>query len=110
MKRKEYPCKLSPTGLCRYGGNKSYGYGFVSGTASFCYKDKIWLHDVTICPLIRGGEEMTQDNPETPTLRDQFAMVALTGFIAHYGYPTTDQQMAEGVYTLADAMLEARKK
>lgn len=53
---------------------------------------------------------MTQDNPETPTLIDQFAMAALTGFIAHYGYPTTDQQIAEGVYTLADAMMEARKK
>ncbi len=51
MKVKEYPCPLSTTGVCRYGGNKRYNYGFMSGTSSYCRKDKKWVHDLKDCPL-----------------------------------------------------------
>lgn len=32
----KYPCPLSTTGGCKYGGNKPYNYGFMSGTSSYC--------------------------------------------------------------------------
>lgn len=41
------------------------------------------------------------------TLRDQFAMAALTGLLAYcHG---TDRQLAERAYLLADAMLAVRE-
>lgn len=48
---KEYPCLLSETKMCQYGGNKRYNYGFTSGTSSYCRKDKKWVHDLKQCPL-----------------------------------------------------------
>ena len=47
---KEYPCKLSELGMCQYGGNKHYYYGFVSGTASYCRLAKQWVVDLKKCP------------------------------------------------------------
>ncbi|KKK97355.1 hypothetical protein LCGC14_2653580 [marine sediment metagenome] len=47
----KYPCYKSETGFCKYGGNKSYDYGFVSGTASYCKKAKKWVADLEKCPL-----------------------------------------------------------
>jgi hypothetical protein len=44
---------------------------------------------------------------EMPTLRDQFAMAALTGLLAD-GNPSTDSN-AKFAYQIADAMMEARK-
>jgi len=49
---KEYPCILSPTKLCNYGGNKRYNYGFLSGTAEYCRKIKCWIVDIKDCPKI----------------------------------------------------------
>lgn len=45
---------------------------------------------------------------ETLTLRDQFAMAAITGFLS----PDKNAQKvrAEYAYSIADAMLEARKE
>jgi hypothetical protein len=45
---------------------------------------------------------------QEPTLRDQFAMAALTGLIFKYGtlHPSL---VAEKIYVFADAMMEARK-
>ena len=37
---KEYICSLSLSGTCKYGGNKRFNYGFVSGTAEFCRHPK----------------------------------------------------------------------
>jgi len=51
--------------------------------------------------------------PETKTLRDEFAMAALTGFMADPNVllPTCDfSATAEGLYAIADAMMEERKK
>lgn len=50
---KEYPCPLSPTKMCKYGGNKVYNYGFVSGTASYCRKDKVFVNRLKECPLLK---------------------------------------------------------
>jgi hypothetical protein len=50
---------------------------------------------------------------ETKTLRDEFAMAALTGFMADPNVllPNCDfNATAEGLYAIADAMMEARKK
>lgn len=45
-----------------------------------------------------------------PTLRDQFAMAALTGYIGHGTYAGTDGPViARLAYQVADAMIEARK-
>lgn len=47
------------------------------------------------------------DAPEQPTLRDRFAMAALTGLLAD---PSEDGKgVATRAYGFADAMLEARK-
>jgi hypothetical protein len=62
MKDKEYPCKFSPTGMCKHGGNKHYNYGFVSGTAEYCHLAKIWTSKISKCPkhiiLHQNGEVM----------------------------------------------------
>ena len=45
--------------------------------------------------------------PEQPTLRDRFAMAALTGLLANPG--ETGKDAAKRAYGFADAMLAARK-
>jgi hypothetical protein len=59
---KTFPCKLEKVEnhLCRYAGNKAYNYGFVSGTASYCYLIKKWLHDINECP--KQSNEKINDN------------------------------------------------
>lgn len=52
-------------------------------------------------------EEQRQRWNEQPTLRDQFAMAALTGLLAHEACAATEA--SECAYRYADAMLEARK-
>lgn len=44
-----------------------------------------------------------------PTLRDQFAMAALTGLIASADLEAELHHFALDAYAIADAMLEARK-
>jgi hypothetical protein len=45
----------------------------------------------------------------TPTLRDQFAMAALTGLCAHHGVNSDyDYTIVDAAFTRADAMLAAR--
>ena len=64
---------------------------------------------------------MTEGTMETPTgpyimetvvevvsLRDQFAMAALTGLLA-FEYQSSADQIAKEAYAVADAMLAARK-
>jgi hypothetical protein len=49
----KYPCQLSPTGTCKYAGNKYYNYRFVQGMANFCREpsNKRFVADTTKCPL-----------------------------------------------------------
>lgn len=44
------------------------------------------------------------------TLRDVFATAALNGFVTNNGTDTADGALAEWSYSLADAMIKARKK
>jgi hypothetical protein len=46
-------CPLINNKLCKYGGNKAYNYGFVSGLSSYCRLVKKWVHDLKTCPLIQ---------------------------------------------------------
>ncbi len=61
----------------------------------------------------RGGREnWLVDQKDKLTIRDQFAMVALTGLLAdcqNWDYDKAPD-FAKGAYAFADAMLEARKK
>lgn len=65
------------------------------------------------------GEQIAMNLPEFPSLRDQFAMAALTGNLAYsHVNPSSGNfqencsvdQLAECCYGVADAMMEARKK
>jgi hypothetical protein len=47
---------------------------------------------------------------ETLTLRDQFAMAALTGLLSALEYGNPADHIAQQAYAAADAMLEARKE
>jgi rRNA maturation endonuclease Nob1 len=48
---KYYYCPMLKEGRgCRYGGNKKYNFGFMSGTDSFCRLVKKWVHDLKTCP------------------------------------------------------------
>lgn len=49
--------------------------------------------------------------PEAETLRDRFAMAALAGLIGRdrLRRGTTNEQAAAVAYSIADAMMEARK-
>ena len=51
VKPKLYHCPLSPTKMCRYGGNKVYNYGFMTGASSYCRKDKQFVDKLEKCPL-----------------------------------------------------------
>ena len=56
-RKKKYPCPLAGDERCRYGGNKRFDYGFVSGTAPFCRhpKQKTFVNRMILglieCPL-----------------------------------------------------------
>ena len=43
---------------CQFGGNKSFNYGFYSGTSSYCYKVSKFTHDLKQCP------EVSQESKE----------------------------------------------
>ena len=59
--------------------------------------------------LVGGGAPPADvPAPEAKSLRDEFAMAALTGLLAA-NYEFTDR-IAEETYEMADAMMEARKK
>lgn len=60
--------------------------------------------------LVRNRAEQPNPTPETLTLRDQFAMAALTGIMAHdRDDEYAEEWVANRAYYLADAMLTARK-
>jgi hypothetical protein len=46
---------------CSFGGNRTYNYGFLTGTASFCGKENKFCCDMKKCPLdvMEVGEQPT---------------------------------------------------
>lgn len=55
-------------------------------------------------------DELLTSNNSTMTIRDQFAMSALSGLLARTDYEKFDpDEWANQAYKIADAMLEARK-
>jgi hypothetical protein len=52
--------------------------------------------------------ELRRQLEERPTLRDQFAIATLRAFIRNNKSPFDPKSMADGAYTVADAMMEAR--
>ena len=70
---------------------------------------------VSDTPPCEGVNLPATDGPdssfwETKTLRDEFAMVALTGFAANLNNAAGTEESAHWAYRYADAMMEARKK
>lgn len=54
---------------------------------------------------------IAHDTANLPTLRDQFAMAALSAFGGtQWGMEATEEKLANECYSMADAMLKARKK
>lgn len=74
-------------------------------------------HHTTTLPNIERDESNDMTLDETPTLRDQFAMAALTSILTRWveGYNNelsvkeARMKLAKKCYKLADAMMEARK-
>lgn len=66
----------------------------------------------------QSAETLEEINQKTLTVRDQFAIAALQGLIAHSSenqpiFNTPDEAFsyyAKGAYAYADAMMEARNK
>lgn len=71
-KPKEFRCELSSTGTCQYGGNKSFRYGFCSGTQGYCRHPRqksplySWLTGNAIrCPLLQPTTAVAQNTADT---------------------------------------------
>jgi hypothetical protein len=57
---KYYYCPMLKEGRgCRYGGNKRYDFGFMSGTANYCRLVKKWVHVLPSCPknILKEGKK-----------------------------------------------------
>ena len=61
-------------------------------------------------PFNVGRRQPTPPATETPTLRDQFAIAALTGILADHTRDDDHKGHAANAYEYADAMLAARKR
>lgn len=60
--------------------------------------------------LIQEATEKTETNQDSEKdLRDNFAGLAMQGFLAHYGNSGTWHTLSRMSYQVADAMLKARK-
>jgi len=56
-KKIELPCELNENKPCRFYGNKRFNYGFVNGTAGYCFKEKRFIDKMELnkidCPSKR---------------------------------------------------------
>ena len=67
-----------------------------------------WLNAVEeINWLTKQNERLKGNKRENPTLRDQFAMAALTGLLANN---VSTEKIHDYAYTIADAMMQQRDK
>jgi len=67
------------------------------------------MNDGNICVKFGQQTYFTQTIIETVSMRDQFAMAALTGLLASCKTDCIDTYVRDA-YQMADAMLEARKE
>lgn len=42
--------------MCKRAGNKRYNYGFMSGTAGWCFHYGKWQSDIETCPEQNAGK------------------------------------------------------
>lgn len=71
--------------------------------------ESMWRQTADECQQLREQVERLKGNrKENPTLRDQFAMAALTGLLA-YG-EKFDVSAYDDAYAFADSMMKAREK
>jgi hypothetical protein len=56
-KMKKYYCSLSIDNQCQYGGNKTYDYGFLTGTGEYCRVVNKWVMYLKECPLNNISEK-----------------------------------------------------
>lgn len=56
------------------------------------------------------SSDSSVQSPDKLTLRDQFAMAALTGLLAQTDKPVSAAEFARQAYVAADAMMEARAR
>jgi len=62
-----FPCRLSKTGFCKYGGNKNFNYGFMRGSAAYCRLTKTFIHNWLVqkdieCPLNKKADAMLAED------------------------------------------------
>jgi hypothetical protein len=74
----------------------------------------LWSCDVCGTEFIHSGllpgKVTMRPMPETPTLRDQFALTALRGILSSPEKAFSNiEEVATGVYLLADQMMKTRK-
>jgi hypothetical protein len=73
--------------------------------------DKLCLFDLVAEVHVSDTPPETEPAPETKTLRDEFAMVALSDFMSQFRENVVSQYAACRLsYDWANAMMEARKK
>lgn len=68
---KEYPCDLSSSGKCRYGGSKYFNYGFMRGNALYCRLEKMWIGDLKKCPLNVHPDKVDMITGGVPAVRGE---------------------------------------
>lgn len=62
---KEYHCEKSDTKMCKYGGNKRFNYGFMSGTSGYCRFFNEWLHEIEVCSQPQKNKESQKKSYRT---------------------------------------------
>ena len=79
-------------------------------------QEDFWIVNVSKFELVEPSDESNIDNEqqedkeEKETLRDKFAMAALTGLLFQYSVKYPHEDAIKESYQIADAMMEARKK
>lgn len=75
---REYPCELSPSGKCCFGGSKSFNYGFMWGSHSYCrhpmQRTPIFnplSGDPIKCPLIKYPRKAESAKPAEASEAEQ---------------------------------------